>query len=568
MATRLGVDYVYTQIYTQVGLDFREADVRVPTTVLAARDAITPQLVTSSVVTDYKDEFEQPHSQFYTPIASDCDPYSVTEIMLRCYPTAASIAEDHHGAVFTQMLPTKARITYTQHDQYGHPFDQRTSTYYRAAAPMYGFKASSTLSNVMDTLIKRFGKPAGNKFTYTDGQEPLPERVLGNQLFASLTSHFDAITPITFEDVANASAEQALRIKIKGDVANTVDFEPELYSSLKISAFNKSQVKAKAAENSFLPISRGNLKAGQPISAQPKFMTHLGGAIATALEKAIRRDMPEWMVMGYGLSKSELRAIVRTTKIPHFHQAIECDITEMDSVRGVATNKYFMQRLYDTYGCDEVITRYAQALNENWTADALGFKMSVRGYFHSGRFDTLFSNTLVNLAIAMLAFDCKDPALVVAMGDDLAIIARKITVTHHFRFLKIARVQIPEWTSELIADDVYPSLPKKVAKLINRTFVTEEDLEVYRVAVKDWLRGCNSMGYMQRVIVINACKYDVPLVDMERLYSFLHGFAYGSIMPNLKSPHLQFHEVTELIVDKQSWKVSDYVSHPRRINKR
>jgi len=555
IATRLGVDYVYTQIYCNTGADFREADVRIPTAVLAARDAIVPQLVTTNSVVDQRDYFEEAHSQVYEPIACDSDPFSVAEIMQRCYPTSAPIDDNFSGAVFTDFLPTRNKMLYQPKETYGHAFEQRSSTYYRAAAPSYGFKATSTLSNIVDTLIKRFGQSSGNKFRIGKDLEPEPERDVGRQLLQGLIGHFESITPITFEDVANASAEQALRVKIKGDVANTVEFEPELYESIKISSFNKAQTKAKAAENSYLPIANGNLKAGQPISAQPKFMTHLGGAIATALEKCIRRDMPEWMVMGYGLSKLELRAIVRNLRYPAFHQAIECDITEMDSVRGAATNKYFMQKLYDMYGCNEVVTRYAQLLNENWTADAEQFRMAVKGYFHSGRFDTLFSNTLVNLAIATIAFEVKQPLLMIAMGDDLAIIARKITVPKPFNFLKIKKVHIPEWTSELIADDVYPSLPKKVAKLINRCFITPDDLEVYRVAVKDWLHNCNSHSLMRRIIAVNSFKYDISLVDCERLYSFLHGFAYGKVMGDLRSTHFLKHTVPELVVDKQQWSV-------------
>jgi len=129
---------------------------------------------------------------------------------------------------------------------------------------------------------------------------------------------------------------------------------------------------------------------------------------------------------------------------------------------------------------------------------------------------------------------------------------------------------IPEWTSELIADDLYPSLPRKVAKLLNRTFRSVNDLEVYRTAVADWISRCNSMGYMQRIIAVNAAKYDIPVTDVERLYAFLHGFALRQVMPHLRSVHLQYHHVTELVVDQQSWRNSDYL-YPfkgRGINKR
>nr|CAJ2358127.1 Hypothetical protein 1 (RdRp) CDS [Astacus astacus] len=546
MAVRLGADYVHTQLAISTGFDFREADVRLPTAVLAQRSHFGAGLTTVSSVIDHQNEFEGPHDQCFEPLICGVNPTVVAEIMQKLYPTSARIDDTHSGALFTDFITTHRKFTYAPKERDGHVFEERMQYYYRAAAPSYGFRAAATLDNVIDTLLKRFGGRTTNKF----GE---PAKVAGARLFDAFIGHLDAITPITIEDVANASAEQALRVKVKGDVANTTEFDPYLYAAYKISVFNKAQIKAKAAEDSWLALAKGNLKAGQPISAQPKFMTHLGGAIMTALEKNLRRDMPPWMVMGYGLSKLELRAIIRTAKRNGHEQAIECDITEMDSVRGAATNRYFMQRLYDLYGCDELITRYAQLLNEDWLADAGEFKLAVKGFFHSGRFDTLGSNTLVNLAIATIAFKITDPVLVIAMGDDLAVIARKIEITRPYSFLKIKRVEIPEWTSELIADDVYPSLPKKVAKLLNRPFRDEADLEQYRIAVADWIHNFTSYSLMQRTIVVNAKKYNIPVIMVEQLFSFLHGFALGRCMANLQSPDFLKHAVPPLPINKQQW---------------
>nr|CAJ2444835.1 RdRp CDS [Astacus astacus] len=549
MAERLGADYIYTQLHINTGHDFREADVRIPTAVLAQRICFNAGLTTVSTVVDHQNYFDSPHDQCFQPLIHGVNPTVVNDIMQSVYPTSAVIDDNHSGVLFTDFVNTQNPFIYAPRERETHPFTERMSHYYRAAAPMYGIKASATLDNVIDTLIKRFGGTTTNKFDS-------PPKVAGNQLFQALIGNFDTITPITFEDVANAAGEQALRVKVKGDVANTTEYDPYLYTARKISVFNKAQVKAKASENSHLPLANGNLKAGQPISAQPKFMTHLGGAIMTALEKNIRRDMPPWMVMGYGLSKLELRAVVRNLDRPEYDECIECDITEMDSVRGAATNKYFMQRLYDLYGCDEMITRYAQALNDDWLADADEFKIAVRGFFHSGRFDTLGSNTIVNLAIACLAFEMKEPTLMIAMGDDLAIIARKVSVVKEYSFLKVKHVSIPEWTSELIADDVYPSIPKKVAKLLNRQFRDQAELEQYRIAVADWIHNYTSYSLMQRVIVVNAAKYAIPVVMVEQLFSFLHAFSLGKCMNDLRSPDFLKHNVTALPVNRQSWKYS------------
>jgi len=67
------------------------------------------------------------------------------------------------------------------------------------------------------------------------------------------------------------------------------------------------------------------------------------------------------------------------------------------------------------------------------------------------------------------------------------------------------------------------------------------------------------MSYMRRVVVVNAAKYDMPIVYAERLYSFLHGFALGQIMPTVACSHFLKHDVPELLVDKQSWRNSEHL---------
>lgn len=426
---------------------------------------------------------------------------------------------------------------------------QRFSTYRRFNAHLFGRKSTASNDNILDTLLKRFDNE-GMGFA----QSP---KEVGTLLVNSFMEIVDQITPITLEQVMLKLAESFQRVKNKNDVIHAMEFDPDIYNSfIKITSFNKAQTKVKMAEESYLQTEGGLLKAGQPISAQPKFMTHLSSAFNAAIEENIRNDLKRGFYLGYGMNEKELDLLVRES-VPVDVPVIcaESDITQMDSVRGKATNENFMAKIYDLYGMPHICHKVADTLNAKWVADANTVSLLVRGRFHSGRFDTLSSNTIVNLALSNYAFKIEKPYLVLAMGDDFAAIADNITLVNNFDFLKINFTDIPEFTNNLIGDRLYPSIVKKAGKLLNREFKDAQDLEAYRYAVKDWIKNYRDTLSMHVICAVNAHKYGIAVEQVQALWSFLRNFADAKIVNTFEDSSLiKYTEVPSLIVDDQPLK--------------
>nr|APG77588.1 hypothetical protein [Beihai hepe-like virus 4] len=426
---------------------------------------------------------------------------------------------------------------------------QKFSTYRRFNAHLYGRKSTASSDNILDTLLKRFDND-GMSFTQS-------AREVGTLLTNSFMEIVDQITPITLEQVMLKLAESYQRVKNKNDVIHAMEFDPDIYNSfIKISSFNKAQTKVKMAEESYLQTEDGVLKAGQPISAQPKFMTHLASAFNSAIEENIRNDLKEGFYLGYGMNERELDLLVRSRVPTEFSfMSVESDITQMDSVRGTATNQNFMAKIYDLYGMPTICHKVADTLNMKWVADANIVSLLVKGRFHSGRFDTLSSNTIVNLALSNYAFKIEKPHLVLAMGDDFAAIAEKITLVNNFEFLKVNFTDIPEFTNNLIGDRLYPSIVKKAGKLLNREFRDAQDLEAYRYAVKDWIKNYRDTLSMHVICAVNSYKYGIDVEQVQALWSFLRNFADARIVTSFDDSSLiKYSDVPSLLIENQEFK--------------
>jgi len=372
------------------------------------------------------------------------------------------------------------------------------------------------------TVIKRFG---GNKV------QELTDKKFVQLLRNSFEDLVDRTTPVLVDDLALAYAEQIKRIKLKGDVTNALEMKFMRKDISKITIHNKPQKKVKMAPESHLQTDGdGHLKAGQPVSAQPKFITHLMGTIITVLEKNIRRDFKKHVLLGYGYSKRRLseEIVVRLRGLKE-HVCFESDITEMDSVRNTLINEGLMNYIYEKYCVDEKLYVWMQSCNEHWSGDADSVRIAVKGMFQSGRADTLFSNSLVNLVLCNMAFDIREPKLIMSQGDDFVCIAEDVFIEMPFKFFKCGKVDLPEFTSDIITQDgIFPSIIKKAGKLINREFKSLEDYYSYKVAVRDWFAGYYSIEDYHKIIALNSFKYKLPFSEIQYCLDFMLTFANTS----------------------------------------
>jgi len=466
----------------------------------------------------------------------------VSEILATRFPSSSDYNDTHSGFTHREFpeVSNDVRIKEPKHFKTMALGEETTNRYWRFMAPNFGRRTTMAPDNILYTLIKRFGT---NKKKYE-----MSDYEMTNKLRQSFNALVPNKTRIQADDLSNAYAEQVRRIKLKGDKVNAAEFNNTYADRSKITLFNKPQKKVKMAEESYLQHDNGTLKAGQPVSAQPKFITHLMGVIITVLEKNIRKDFRPDVMFGYGYSKKQIGEEIR--KRLHGledHVCFESDISEMDSVRDGPINDGFMSYVYESYGVDETLTKWLQANNDFWAADAETIRMSVQGMFQSGRADTLFSNSLVNLTLCNMCFDITEPKLIMSQGDDFVCVASKISIKHPFKFFKCGEVEIPEFTSDIITQDgIFPSIIKKAGKLINREFKSVEDLMSYRIAVKDWFNGYYSIEDYYKIIALNSYKYELGFEEIKMCLDFMLTFANTDVYIPKKQFKLKSFKMVEV----------------------
>jgi len=521
----------------------REALVKIPELYNANFQSFLAVPISDVLVTEKREKKYEKVLDNAQYLASKVDSVAaVSEILSKRFPTTSDWYDKHSGFTHLHFPYSHNTIKIKESkflDQY--MYKEENNNYWRFLSPNFGRRTTVAPDNILYTVIKRFG---GNKVQEFSDKKYI--RLLRNSFEDLITK----ITPIKVDDLAIAYAEQIKRIKLKGDVTNALEMKFNRRDISKISLFNKPQKKVKMAAESYLQVdSEGTLKAGQPVSAQPKFVTHLMGTIITVLEKNIRRDFKKHVLLGYGYSKRRLNeeVVFRLQGLKE-HVCFESDITEMDSVRNTIINEGLMSYVYERYGVDEKLYNWMQSCNENWSGDADAIRMTVKGMFQSGRADTLFSNSLVNLVICNMAFNIKSPRLIMSQGDDFVCIAEDIHIEMPFNFFKCGKVDLPEFTSDIITQDgIFPSIIKKTGKLLNREFKHYDDYLSYQIAVRDWFQGYYSIEDYHKIILLNSFKYKLPYVEIQYCLDFMLTFANTTTYDPIKLGkgkriHYQWHQ--------------------------
>lgn len=206
-----------------------------------------------------------------------------------------------------------------------------------------------------------------------------------------------------------------------------------------------------------------------------------------------------------------------------------CDISEQDTSKGEWTN-WFMRRLYRDCGVPERVIDLIECANINWRLDGNGVRLRVKHKYQSGRSDTLFANTMMNLGLIFSSIDITALKLALFQGDDSYVRAEKVRLIDENPNLKVEKGPFGDFIGFLIGeDDIFLDLPRFAVKLMNRTFASDQEINEYRVAVYDWLRVFQDAQQLYLGLRLNAAKYNTSEEDMAVLFDFLRQFYLGNL---------------------------------------
>lgn len=374
------------------------------------------------------------------------------------------------------------------------------------------------------------------------------------QMLETFNDSVNQVSPINSDDLVDGIACMMDAIARRRGERQVAGLDFIQHRSAKIKAFLKTQTKADAKPESWLrvveslnPLVTGefDMKAGQTISAQSKAMNILTGGIIRAIEKKVVQDLKPHIVFCQGQAPRTLKRVVKRTKAYLSPVAFECDITQQDALRGEWCNNKVMLEIYKKYApawMDPLILQ--EALNEYWVAANESFSLGVYEHFQSGRSDTLFSNTLVNLLLILSVVDVKGATFVGVQGDDIAVFCDEATpqIPDFLQAsLKYQKVAVPSLVGYFVGETLTLDVVRMTIKLINRQFNLPlqrkkgkwsrncMQLEQYRDAVKAWLSVLEDDKDTACTIAYNADHYNIPKAHSEALLNFLCAFAYSPI---------------------------------------
>lgn len=417
-------------------------------------------------------------------------------------------------------------------------------------------------SQTLQTMLGRYSK----RVALLRGREA---EEAGQKLFEGLRKVLvKPVRCIQLDLLDNARASQIARIADKKEDQCEGVFGTAHHNTTKISFFLKQQIKSDLKPNSHLRGDDGggfyNLKPGQGISAQPKTINHIVGAYVSAAERVVRDSLDPRVLLGYGYSKPHFRELVRDRMRMNQRgdQVVCCDISEQDTSKGPWTN-HFMRLLYRLCGVPDQIIDLIECANIDWEIDAREAKLKVKHKYQSGRADTLFANTMMNIGLIMSNTDIVDLRLALFQGDDSYVRAASVSFVDQHENLKVATGPIGDFVGYVVGErDIYLDLPRFCVKLLNRAFLTDAEVSEYRHAVYDWLSIYLDDQQMHEGFVINAALYNTQPERIALLFAFMRSFYKGDVFRvsrTFKNPAGVFELITEKVITRASHK--DPIQH-------
>jgi hypothetical protein len=450
------------------------------------------------------------------------------EVLQKVAPTTASVAElarerVHHdlGVVHTRgkmIIPLNNAIMFN----FTHPREYCQMTRLRGS-PTKVQNVTSTLH----TMVVRYG---GRDMVLP----PNLAQAYADDMWEGFCKFVDPakLKPVTQEQLDLAAGEQVARIILKG-INQDEGIVGDSYSNTARHKFHlKQQCKAELRPNGWLRLDDdGNVKAGQGISAGPKTLNHIAGAYVRAMEQNIMAAFREGVALAYGLNHDQLNDIVEKHTnlylfkgddafIRHNGKTVSSDISQQDTTKA-AHSMLFTNKLYKKLGVPENVRDFLLNQRYKWKISSLTqATLEVYYKFPSGHPDTLFNNVVDNMARTGACYD---------FGDVLT------EVPHPIFQLKRDYNDVGDFVGYLIADRLYLDLPRLAVKLANRSFHHDDDLELYRIAVRDWLAIYVDSDHIVGNSAVVAHKYpEITPEEAGVLLGFLLAFANGKYLPSVK----------------------------------
>lgn len=494
-----------------------------PDTFAGARNAINPIMHDVSLITEKITEPE--HISEFNLNSSALPIDNVEEIVNKVSPCENPTNTDYNRVMVTNFPKVDTVVKLNANIGLSETFVESKK---RFKVPMRGREIKNDdNNNQLNTYIIR---NALEHYKITDTQH--------EELFKCMKNEFLKYykpTEIDLDDLISVCfAEQIDKINVKGEKDQAQIFDPtDFLHSHEIKVFLKSQIKADHSANSwFKTDANGNYKAGQGISAQPKSVNLLVGALVRALSAIMSRSFHKFIPC-YGKHPTRLRQQLESMlNDEEEFNVYSFDITQFDTLHGKWSTD-FMHFLFSHIGIDSWLIDLMDDLNDVWKLKSDVVQMMVKGHLQSGRSDTLDKNSLSALFLTLANTEIYGLKTILYQGDDVTIIAKRVDLTP-MSFLntsfKLEQGIVGPAVGYLVANTLTIDLIQMTIKLCNRNYgkTTNTFFEIseYQNAIKDRLTLVSNNQLIYICLVYNSLYYDITMEEAEVLYTFCNNFAH------------------------------------------
>lgn len=333
-------------------------------------------------------------------------------------------------------------------------------------------------SMALATLLGRYAKTTQNL------NEELKIKEATSLVQSFIEKYFrseDNIYVVDLEELNECEYDMYLKLLLKNN-ENKVSSEIDLVQTYAIDFFLKQQQKAKtkSREKYDKPSLTGMFagKYGQGVSAWTKTMNVIISPWIRALEKALRRNLRDNVILANGMEELKMLSSINFLDLTSL-SIIEGDIEEFDCNQN-ETTVLAECMLYQILGAPaEFILLYA-AFRKKWRLKSIDLgTLDGRDKQHSGQPSTLLGNSIVTLLLCSRVVDNIENSIVLAKGDDSLIIGKDIKFNDYLSIqdntlnLKIKSIENkpPQFVNYFVTQDgLVPDPIRLTAKVKSKIF--------------------------------------------------------------------------------------------------
>jgi len=400
-----------------------------------------------------------------------------------------------------------------------------------SAKGFYSIGASTALyyekSNNMQTLqvlSERYANKHIRQFTYTKDAEDVANSIADKFCFDCFQG--DNL-PFDFQELNAIMVECEAAMRVKHYEAQTSEDSPDA-RSVRFHLKDISKPKVAGDLNVY--------KAGQGISAWSKTAQSWFGKAMRILNARFGAILKSNIIYDNRMTEEELISTVND-QLRSLHKLARRGVTDCDQFDSVQNRftQAIERRVLKKLGASDSFLDAYYSFRQNYVLQSQYVRARCGFEKTSGEPGTLLLNTILSMVLTFFLFEGEGKMVIVAKGDDgfraqlnLKVKEENLLLVNKFcqLGLKLSFDESVEFCGNIIVGGCfYPSIFRKLAKIVAHRFRNYEHFCEYQISLRDW-ESKVACGDMHNLCAVNAVVYGSTLTEAHAALACVRSFAH------------------------------------------